>query len=220
MDFNEDEALLAIVSVAAFAIVLCDPISERAAFNLMQPDIIVASAAISGGAGLLEQVTNAVQTYVLENNLNPVHSDPGKFRTMGPDELLARYEQSQNTMAAYQQIEEALAGFLTSAFAAKPAIEVRLHHMLTDAPRLEADIAISNSAETVIVEIKYGRDRSTVARAVQNAERQALAFLELENIASVVLVSLVGESDYEVSSSRFGNGLLKLVAPARNRKNE
>src|SRR4030095_14112291 len=66
LDFDEDEALLAIVTVSAFAIVLIDQITERISFE--QAKIIASEQPTSPNVtqSLLEQVATLIEQFAIQ----------------------------------------------------------------------------------------------------------------------------------------------------------
>jgi hypothetical protein len=67
LDFDEDEALLAIVSICALAIVLVDQIAERLRFNEARANVRV-PVSTSVSTPLVEQVASALEQFRFEPN--------------------------------------------------------------------------------------------------------------------------------------------------------
>ncbi len=92
LDFDEDEALLAIVTVSAFAIVLIDQITERIAFEEARET--ANSESISAGEfdSLTERIINLLEQFTKQ--FNQTHKDRSDIREV--------------------EVVGALSGFLTS----------------------------------------------------------------------------------------------------------
>lgn len=191
LDFDEDEALLAIVSVSAFAIVLCDQIIEKLTFIATQQSAI-GSAPAQTGATLLEQVsTNIVAFAELKRPIALANQVPSR---------------------AYQAMEAELGGFLSSAL---PEADVALHAPLISGGLLrEADVLISSGNEKVAVELKVTSNKRHLRNRLDEGTMQALKLLHTPGVTGAVLVILSLEPDsYFIEDSDVGGTRLKIVAP-------
>jgi hypothetical protein len=194
VDFDEDEALLAIVSVTVFAIVLCDQIESKVAF-----ETAAASAAVSATdvTAPLESLLELVARIVMEFGANHIDSD----------------SPSGSPVHDYYRLEGELAGYLSANLSSVNGIEVIQN------PRMfsrEADIAISKNGESVIVELKR-TSRSIGLRAViERAITQAAVYLHEPNvIGAVAFVYSNTERVYKIEPSAGALAeLVRVIAPA------
>lgn len=130
LDFDENEALLAIVSVTVFAIVLSDQIRSRLAAAQAERAAPHPSAAISPSISLLDELSRYLLAFA------------------------STYEATASSTAteAASEYEGALHGYLVAQFASTASIEV-LAGFRQDGR--EADIAVRRGDEIIAIEIKY-----------------------------------------------------------------
>lgn len=172
LDFDEDEALLAIVTVSAFAIVLTDQIAERVAYQQAQ---VVADAAhlpvAPSSTPLLQRSSDLIAQFT-------AHFQPGRTATeMREVEVLG-----------------ALGGFLaTTAADVTTQIEARL---LPERPE-RPDLILTSPTEKVIVEIK--RARETSRRLEEQAIRQVTNYMAISGITQAILYIFRSPNTGEVS---------------------
>lgn len=193
LDFDEDEALVAIVSVTVFAIVLCDQIDGKLAFN----------AAAAGAAGsitgaekegpLLDLVTRKAMAFASEyvDNVGPTHSPAHD----------------------YYRLEGTLAGYLAAELADVPDLTVTQNKAFSG--RREADIVIERKAEKVIVELKRTSSKQSARAAAQNAVTLASLYLhEADVVGAVALIYSSDARAYEVTSAMGAlSDRVRIVAP-------
>jgi len=129
LDFDEDEALLAIVTVCAFAIVLFDQIAERLSFVEAQ-SATVTPAARDVTRPLLDAVAHALT----------------QFRAPGSG--------SAPHQAREVEIVGALAGYLSKLF---PDSTVETDARLTRDRAFEVDVVLKHQSEQLIIEVKQAR---------------------------------------------------------------
>lgn len=129
LNFDEDEALLAIVTVSAFAIVLIDTIIEKVAFE--QAKLIAEETPIPQIETnfLIEKVSQLIEQFTLQ--FNQTHLDSNKIREI--------------------EIIGALAGFLV---ANAPEFKIEVEKLLSNETKFRADMIITNENESLILEIK------------------------------------------------------------------
>jgi hypothetical protein len=199
LDFDDDEALLAIASVAAFAIVLCDQISEKIAFDATQLAVkqIQDRTDVDSDLPILERVAAHVQMFA-----NTYRSSKAANSNMDISQI-------------GRSIEAWLGGFLA---AAMPEAKVVMHPTLGEDERTEVDIAIlgENAAgftDIVAVELKFGR-RINNQRWLDDGTTRALRILQASHATGVVLTFLDPTSeDHALLDSDFGDSRLKIVRP-------
>jgi hypothetical protein len=177
LDFDEDEALLAIVSVAAFAIVLCDQIAAELVFALAaaQPALISAE---DQRRPLLELVEDRALSFVNS------HEEPAAAST----------DDNRSPMRRAFEFEGALGGFLAAELSADEGVVVQTGVMVTTGTatrRLEADIVVTRGTERVVLELKRSQSRS-VRNAKDAALGQVLHFLQVPDVTGAVVVVYSG----------------------------
>lgn len=160
LDFDGDEALLAIVTVSAFAIVLADQIAERVAFQ--QAQIAAASAHVPVATptiSLLERSTDLFTQFTANFQLGLTRTDIREVEVLG-----------------------ALGGFLaTTAPDVTTQMEARLVPEFPDRP----DLILASESERIVVEIK--RVRKTSLQLEQQAIRQVTHYMALGGIKEAIL---------------------------------
>jgi hypothetical protein len=192
LDFDEDEALVAIVSVTVFAIVLCDQIDSKLAFN----------DAAAGKAGSLSKADKEGPL------LDLVTSKIVSFATNYGDGVGS----TSSTAHDYYRLEGALAGHLSAELATVPSITITQGKRLMER---EADIVIEKGPEKVVVELKRTPSLLDHTGIAQRGVRQVSLHLEAPDVSAVVLVySTRGAKEYDVAP---GPGILskrvRIVAP-------
>ncbi|MBY3489431.1 hypothetical protein [Rhizobium laguerreae] len=192
LDFDEDEALLAIVTVSVFAIVLCDQIEGKLAYDeaaAAQSSTVVDEPSLP----LLELVSQLVHTFAKD------HLDAGLARG--------------SVHLRYPRIEGSLAGFLSAELAKFPDISVTPNKRIG---RLEVDVLIERETEKVVIELKHsaaerGYSRSIIERALNQVTRY---IHELKASGAVILEYSPMAPMYEVEP---GPGelrdIVRIVAP-------
>lgn len=129
LDFDEDEALLAIVTVCAFAIVLFDQIAERLSFVQAQ-SATVTPAARDVTKPLLDTVANALV----------------QFRAPGSGS--APHQKRE------VEVVGALAGYLSKLF---PDSTVATDARLIRDRAFEVDVVLKHRSEQILIEVKRAR---------------------------------------------------------------
>jgi hypothetical protein len=196
MDFDEDEALLAIVSVTVFAIVLCDQIEGKIAFQAAAASTPATDSATTESASLLDLVTNAVQDFALN------HVDLAvPLRSPAQD---------------YYRLEGELAGYLSAKLSSIDGIVVTQNQRMSSR---EADVVVSRNGQAVIVELKRVPASASVPTTIQRAVTQAAFYLHEPNVTgAVAFVYSSNTKEYHVA---LADGPLaasvRVVAPIRER---
>ncbi len=136
LDFDENEGLLAIVSVSAFAIVLIDQITET--LNYEHARVAATPTVWTNGKPLVENVANALVQF--------------RFQPTSP-RLAAQ--------ARGVELVGALAGYLDAAL---PNARIVTEAKLGDHGRERADILVEADGSRVLVEVKRGRHAQNIFR--------------------------------------------------------
>jgi len=126
LDFDENEALLAIVSVTVFAIVLTEQMRSKLAAEAAEKAAPHASAPIANTVLLRDEVERHIVAFAHRHKLD--------------------------VNAAASDYEGALAGYLTAQFATTPEIKVDVGLRINGR---EADIAVRRGDERLAIELKY-----------------------------------------------------------------
>jgi hypothetical protein len=201
LDFDEDEALLAIVTVTVFAIVLCDQIDGALAFDAAAastPTIGVSKA--EEEKPLLEIVTPKILS----------------FATSLADDV----KPAESIRQDYYRLEGALGGYLSAELASLPGVIVKQGRTLAGR---ETDIVVERqkepgSTETLVVELKVtgtsGLMRNGRTQLNAALERTAL-FLHLpEVVAAIVFIYSFSERDYVATDDGGAlSGRVRIVSP-------
>ena len=181
LDFDGDEALLAIVSVAVFATVLCNQIQGSLAFEAAEKlpaggDEEV-ERAYSGGP-LVDVVANEVVLFC--NHF---------ARNQSAEVALEKY---------FNLFTGNLAGFIQSYFGNDPDINVMFNGVLDD--DTESDIFIELEGGKVVIEIKLSKFPRRLNNLYEAAIITAADFLSKSDVIAVILVMFApAKSDFEVS---------------------
>ena len=171
LDFDEDEALLAIVSVAVFAIVLCDQIESKLAFFAAQSTAQPVSLQLLPTGDLLDKVVDAIKRFLESYEPNPSAS---------------------SGIVIYAQTEGALAGSLSKELSIA-GIKVVQNDTRQ---KLEVDIVAEGLGDTVAIELKVTRLPET---AFERALLRAKQLIREGSFAGVAVVIIVrGTKEYSV----------------------
>lgn len=142
LDFDEDEAFLAIVSVSAFAKLLIDQISEKLSFVAAQKDAIKADIKLERPA--TEPLVQRVIKLFLEFSQH--YSEAGA-----------------TIMETEAQLMGALAGFFASI---SPDLKLSTGRVYRSTQSYYVDMEITRGDEIVLVELKRGKHQALVAQGV------------------------------------------------------
>jgi len=168
LDFDESEALLAIVSVSAFACLLLDQIAERLAYTRSQAEAeahraeLAASLAQTINADLLVRVTELL-TQFCAIHLPSMTGSSGKLTE--------------------SQVIGALHGFLASA---SPELVVHTEAILDAEKHFRADLIVARGEERLVIEVK----RRLMQQNYVNAVAQVEQYLLIGGIKSGILLFL------------------------------
>jgi hypothetical protein len=160
LEFDEDEALLAIVTVCAFAIVLIDQITEQISFDRTKATTHHRQRPVSRGQSLLHRVRSLFPEFV--SQFNQGHARRHDFRET--------------------EVIGALAGFLSSA---APDIRAHMEEKLHTQRTERADLVLESSGERLLVEVK--RRRLGVPLGMGRNMRQVSNYMALSDITEAIL---------------------------------
>ena len=155
--FSEQEALLAIASVSAFATILADQMIEAVSFRRERDKI-------EGNEQALTQITREYDTLPLSEQV--LHVIRGFSGQVGHSE-----EDLGKTGEA--QILGRLTAFISYV---DPSIRVKRGQRIADSPHLTPDLTLTKGDETVLVEVK--RPGSSKRRLDQAAQLQMFSYLD------------------------------------------
>jgi hypothetical protein len=164
LDFDENEAFLAIVSVSAFSCLLLDQIAERLAFEESQAEAKAHTAGVATlptASSLMARVTQLLTEFC------SIH-------------LPSATSAGRLTEA---QAVGALHGFLSSA---APALRVETNKSLGPNGMFRADFLITEGKESLVVELKRGSPRQSYTNAIA----QVTHYVLIGSIGSGILLFL------------------------------
>lgn len=185
LDFDEDEAFLAIVSVSAFAKVLIDQIAQSLAFAEAAAVAEPVAAAAEAQLSVPSAVLAAIQS------------------------ISSRDISSPSAQRMEVQIVGALAGHLSKI----EAFEISLEPGVTEGGRvLRPDMLIRYQGEEWVVELKPNR-RRTAARSY--AMSQVLTYMSAAKTDNgILLLYEPGAAEYRIEQAIQGGGTaLTIIAP-------
>lgn len=158
LDFDEDEALLAIVSVSAFAIVLVDQMSEMLNFEHARNAASPIQPAPDPSRSLAEQVAEALLKFRFVPAPRVVEGPPRETEIIG-----------------------ALWGYLSSAL---PGLQVAAEALLATGSPLRADLLVSLEDRRLVIEVKHHRPSRGWLNQVVGQVRQ---YMQLAQLPEAVL---------------------------------
>jgi HEPN domain-containing protein len=179
LDFDENEALLAIVSVTVFAAALCGQINARLAAEEAKNTSPIESRPVAAAAPLAAEIANRLLTFA----------------------SAYREDQNWSPSTAVAHLEGSLAGYLGAEFAATPEIEV---HLAYRARGREADVAIRRGEELIAVEVK--RMGRLLPSMVYSGLSYLSDLMERGFSGGVLFVAVAGESKYNLEVLRTPDG--------------
>jgi len=196
LDFDEDEALIAIVSVTVFAIVLSDQIDSKLAFNTAAAGKIGSLSEAEQRGPLLDLVTSKALSFATEY-----------VDGVGPTKSPAH---------DYYRLEGALAGYLSAELATVPGSTVTQGKRLSGR---EADIVVEKGAEKIVVELKRTSSKLSVRGIAHQAVTQVSLYLhEPDVVGAVALIYSVDARDYDVTpAAGVLSDCVRIVAPRANK---
>ncbi|MFF8799311.1 MULTISPECIES: hypothetical protein [unclassified Methylobacterium] len=193
LDFDEDEALIAIVSVTVFAIVLTDQIDGKIAFKAAAaapPSQWLSPA--EKDAPLLSLVTNKIREFAHNHvdSVGPTHSPAHD----------------------YYRLEGALAGYLASELSSLPDVSVEQNKKFASS---EADVVVRRGQERLVVELKRTSAMSHIKSVAQRAVTQVALYLhEPDVVGAVVLIYSAAGGEYGVTPAPGAlSDVVRIVSP-------
>lgn len=171
LDFDEDEALLAIVTVSAFAIVLIDQIIERIAFERAKATTPQPKAALTAQP-LIEQVFRLSEQFVPA--FNKTHHDRTDIRET--------------------EITGAFAGFLTTKI---PNLITQLEGKLLPNHNEAGDLLLHLGQERILIEMKRSRFAGRIR--LQEGIQQVSHYMALCGFTEAILFIFVFPNNGSVS---------------------
>lgn len=175
LDFDGNEALLAIVSVTVFAVVLCDQIRGKLAFDSANKNADHSGAKTPTNQPLVEQVKAIVRQFAIEatsGNIDMIDFDLGT-------------------------VDDALAGYLSGEWGGNDGIKIELEADLAyrDDETTYADILITRGNEAVAIE---SRDRNSYVGSGKLAPTVNMleTLIKIKSITGAVLFLIDDEHDY------------------------
>ena len=172
IDFDEAEALLAIVTVSAFSIVLLDQISVRVAYELakISPSTVAATPA---SMSLVERVALLAEAFAIEFGKN---------------------HNSKSTIRKAEAIGT-LAGFLNSV---DPHFDIQLEPKLAPDTSLRPDLLLGPPAERLIFEVKIARRFTEGRRLGLGGIEQISHYMKVGGMSqSILLILTLGVEEAE-----------------------
>ena len=163
LDFDEDEALLAIVTVSAFAIVLIDQITERIAFEQAQETAASQSVSDEEFHSLTDRVVNLLEQFT--EQFNQTHKDRSDTRET--------------------EVMGALSGFLSSTAS---DLEYYMEVKLSSEKSGIADFLLVSDTEKLILEVKLLRGSKFVnSRLVKDYINRVSNYIAISNIPKAIV---------------------------------
>ena len=165
LDFDEDEALLAIVTVSAFAIVLIDQITERIAFEQARETATAQATPVENFHSLTERVVNLLEQFTAQ--FNQTYVDRSEIREVS--------------------VVGALSGFLSST---APDLDSYIEAKLSPEQSGRADLLLVSGTEKLILEVKLFRASRSLgfnSRLIQNSIQQVSNYIAISNIQKAIV---------------------------------
>jgi hypothetical protein len=192
LDFDEDEALLAIGSVTALAIVLCDQIDGKLASNAAEMASAAIGEMIPNKGSLLDQIADGIMQFC---------ENPTMFETL-----------SGTQSNVYSHLEGTLAGFLKSSLSENENVDVQQGARLQNL--FETDILVQNGDDKIAIEVKLQSRASSYPSAFERGILQLERILMLGELSGGVLVIYSPNArKYAVTSIPGRVRGLRVVAP-------
>lgn len=176
LEFDEDEALLAIVTVSAFAIVLIDQITERISFDQSRATTHRRHRPTPATQSLLHTVGALLPEFVAQ--FNETHANRKDIRET--------------------EVIGALAGFVSTAV---PDIGVHPEERLTAKRSERADLVLQRGEERLLVEVK--RRRFAGRLGMQEGLVQVSRYMALSGITQAILFVFVTPNDGTVAQREY-----------------
>jgi hypothetical protein len=188
LDFDEDEAFLAIVSVSAFSKLLIDQIIEKLNFSAVTEVLEqenVGQVVVGQPRGpLVDRIAGTIIEFMTDYKSKPI----SKFQTEA-------------------QLVGAVTAYLSKIY---PSDSIEADVLLSQESRMRADMIVKNGNEQIIIEFKRLANMSIVGSGMRQLEN----YLELYNATEGVLFIYGGNDvSYRSIARKFGNFTIVLVGP-------
>jgi len=194
LDFDEDEAFLAIVSVSAFAKLLIDQISERLTFIAVKEDVQNQNFTTDEG-GILHRA--------------PIDRIVDAFLRFLREYVPRHLEDIIHTEA---QFLGALGGFLSSIFEGDISVFTNQRTSLRNSHFIETDMTLEYGDETFIVELKRGLSRISRENGLRNLESY---LYNTEASGGILLIYRDRVSNYQVYTHEIRAGkVIRIIEPS------
>lgn len=189
LDFDEDEAFLATVSVSAFTKVLVDQIAEKLSFEAVRKDVVTHNIAPNSDGIIPEQLIdrvigifqNFLKQYSINNSAVPIESEA--------------------------QLMGALSGFLASVAS---DLQVTTGRVYRGERTHYIDMEVSKGRENVIIELKRGQHRALT----EQGARQLAVYMGAAKTDKGILFLHSGKStDYSVDKISEKNFDIRILHP-------
>lgn len=193
LDFDESEALLAIVSVAGFACVLFDQIAEKLSYKKSKADADAQKtdlqARLSHGAkDLAKCLVGILKEFAAQRSRENADTLPRETEV---------------------QVVGGMAGFISSA-----APDLTVLRELGSGTGARTDLVVSDGAKQVVIEVKRWHHRSR--RGAEVGLAQVTHYLRLSGISDGILY-LSGSGELEVQEHEVhGTGRIFVLKPVSN----
>jgi len=192
LDFDENEALLAIVTVSAFAIVLVDQITERISFEQARAATTRASEPVPTSQPLIEQVSGLIEQFVAE--FNQTHAGRTDVREV--------------------EITGALTGYLART---SPQLNAQMESSLGPGRSARVDLLVADGEERLLVEVKGPRFVPRIG--LQESLQRLSHYMSLSGINHAILFVFVIPNDGTVSRTEHPaqgtNGRIVIISTVR-----
>ena len=162
LDFDEDEALLAIVNVSAFAIVLVDQITEYIAFEKAREIAMSQKISTEKYPSFVDRIIDLIEKFTIQ--FNQTHKDFSKVREV---ELIG-----------------SLSGFLSST---APDVTSCLDAKLSPEKAARVDLLLISGKEKIILEVKLLRGSKLVGSRTQACIHQASTYMSMSDITQSIV---------------------------------
>lgn len=159
LNFDDDEALLAIVTVSAFAIVLIDQIKEQLSFE--QGQAVAQPAPVISEQPLIYGIANLIELFTIEfSRIHAARPDVREAEILG-----------------------ALGGFLSKA---APQLNVNVETRISPDRPERLDMLIATPTERVIIELKRSRGTET-QRRIREGISQVSNYMIISGIKEAII---------------------------------
>lgn len=188
LDFDEDEAFLAIISVSAFSKLLIDQIIEKLKFSavteVLRQETDSQAVATQPHGPLVDRIATSIINFMTDYRLNPISS----FQTE-------------------RELIGALTAYLTNT---NPTDIIEADMLLSPKSRQRADMIVKSGDERIIIELKRVANRSILRSGL----RQLEGYLEVSSATGGLLFNYGGNDvSYGSTTQKLGDVPVVLIGP-------